>query len=526
MSKLINSPAIAEKIKIVRGWRHSSYHPRDQHRWTCSVFLCNSKGKHLVQHHKCLVVSESRSFQIETTFKGEGHSAAVTSIDHDSHNFVYTAGLDSKVIKWNIKSCQQESSFKCGPEKPTAICLINNGEQIATASKSIKVWKDSQLLQTFTGHSTNVISLKSIEYDDKNFILSASKTDRNLSLWKVSEDDKNAGAIATFTLLSNSPNCVDYRIDDDRLQIACICRNDSMSFFNTSLSNLKSKKPIKGKFTLEIASDNSGKVDHIPITAVAIAGDELVIGYGDMLIKFEMVPNQQPQKNTILVRKDPVKIDVVKKKKDDPEQTLNLVTPITDRNVEILNVVSATRKAHKPVELPLETRLDNLTVGEGRRPNAKKMTHQLIQGLHGNDANILRNVLRTTDEETVKLTVKYLPSQYVMALVNELSLLMTKKTAGSETALVWLRYLIQTHASSLMAYGIENLNATFGTTLGIIDHRTQNLPALTQLRGRLDLLVKQVKQNSDIDDEIPNDNMLVYEDSGSGNSFKCFHGST
>jgi U3 small nucleolar RNA-associated protein 5 len=436
----------------------------------------------------------------------------VSSIDHDNSNFIYTSGLDAKVIKWNIKSCQQESAFDCGPEKPTAICIA--GENIVTASKSIKVWNsESRLVQTFIGHSSNVLILKSFDYEDETFILSASKNDRNLSLWKVTEDEKKTAAAATFTLLNNSPNCVDYRVNDDHLEIACICRNDSMAYFDTSLSNLKSKKPIKGKFTLEIASDDACKVNHIPITAVAISAEELLIGYGGMLMKFELVSNQQEQKNTILVRRDPVKMEVVKKKKEAGDSN-NVVTPITDNKVEILNVVSATRKAQKPVELPLETRLDNLTVGESKRPNAKKMTHQLVQGLHGNDAIILRNVLRQTDEETVRLTVKYLPSQYVMAFVNELSLLMTKKTAGSETALMWLRYLIQTHASSLMAYGFDNLNATFGTTLGIIDHRTQNLSGLTRLRGRLDLLVQQVKQNSDIDDEIRNENVLVYEDSG------------
>lgn len=453
--------------------------------------------------------------KIETIFNGEGHSAAVTSIDHDHSKFIYTTGLDAKVVKWNIKNGFQESSFECGPEKPTAICLINNGEKIVTASKSIKVFnKSSTLLHTFTGHSSNVTGLRSFSHGADSFIVSSAKNDRFLSLWKVTEDEKKPGASATFTLLNNSPNCVDFRINGDRLQLACVCRNELAAFFETDLTKLKSKKPIKGKFTLEIAGEGTGKVEHIPITAVRIVKDELLIGYGEMLMKFELISNEQEQKNTILVRKDPVKLDVAKKKSDKSDCALNLVTPITDRNVEVLNIVSATRKAQKPVEMPLETRLDNLTVGEGKRPNAKKMTHQLIQGLHGHDANILRNVLRQTDEETVKLTVKYLPAQYVMSLVNELSLLMTKKTAGSEIALTWLRYLIQTHASSLMAYGIDNLNATFGTTLGIIDHRTQNLAALSRLRGRLDLLVKQVKKSSDPDDEIQNENMLVYEDSG------------
>lgn len=200
------------------------------------------------------------------------------------------------------------------------------------------------------------------------------------------------------------------------------------------------------------------------------------------------------------------------KKKE--KEALSLAKSITLNKVEILSSQNAMKKPKKSEEVPLEVRLDNLTAGDSKRPNAKKMTHQLVQGLHGNDATILRNVLRQTDEEVIRLTVKYLPSQYVMAMVNELSLLMTKKTAGSETALLWLRYLIQTHASSLLACGYDNLNGTFGTTLGIIDHRTLNLTGLTRLRGRLDLLVQQVKQKSDIDDEIRNENLLVYEDSG------------
>lgn len=441
----------------------------------------------------------------------------MTGIAHDGGNMLFTSGHDAKVIKWNIKKCQQDSIFDCGPEKPSAVCVLENGH-IVTASKGIKVWdcESQKIVQTFTGHSSNVIILQSFVHQDETFILSASKTDRNLSLWKFSLDDQRTNAFATFTLLNNSPNCVDFRLDDDHLQVACICKNDSMAFFDTNLTTVKSKKPIKSKFTLEIASDGKGNVEHISVTAVAIGGDELHIGYGDIAMKFELVPIDQKDKNIILVRADPSKMNVIvkQKEKDDMKQALNIVTPTTGVNFEILNVVQATRKSYKSVEIPLETRLDNLTVGESRKPNAKKLTHQLMQALHGNDANMLRNVLRQTDEETIGLTVKYLPSQYVASFVHELSLLMTRKTAGSEMALAWLRHLIQTHASSLMAYGIDNLNTTFGTCLGIIDHRTYNLPGLTRLRGRLELLVRQLKLNSDVDDEVHTENLLVYEDSG------------
>ncbi|CRK87870.1 CLUMA_CG001657, isoform A [Clunio marinus] len=454
------------------------------------------------------------SAKIEASFKGEGHLGTVTSIDHDNSQYVYSCGSDGKVIKWNIQTSSQESYFNCGPEKPTAICVLENGDKIATASKGIKVWEDSKLIQNFIGHSKNVTTLKSFEYDDETFILSASKSDRHLSLWKLS-DDNNTSATSTFTLLIGSPNCVNFQLTEDRLQIACICRSDSMMFFDTNLQNVKSKKPIKQKFMLEIASDaDNDEVDHVPINAVLIVRNELLIGYGDMIMKFETISSKQSDKSVILVRKDPMKMDVKKKnKKGELDEDLNTVTPLTDKNAEILSSVSATKRVQKPVELPLETRLDNLAGGESKRPNAKKMTHQLIQGLQARDANVIRNILRQNDNETVKLTVKFLPSQYVMPLVDELSKLMSGRSSSSEIALVWLRNLIQIHASSLLSYGADNLNATFGPLLGIIDQRTQSLPMLARLKGRLELLVSQMKQNCDPEDEIRHENLLVYEDS-------------
>lgn len=375
----------------------------------------------------------------------------------------------------------------------------------------------NQLVQSFTGHSSDVIILKSFETDsEENFILSASRNDRNLSLWKISESGEKS-AYGNFTLLNNSPSYVDYFYAGKQLRIACICRNESISYFDVNFVSIKSKKPVKVKFTLEIASSDVGNATHIPITCASVqSSSDLLIGYGDLLMKFELLPYLQDTKNVILTRKNPMQLDIVKKKKkeDNKNEALNLVTPITDKNAEVLNVISAKKRSQKPAEIPLGVRFDNLTVGTSSRPNAKKLTYQLIQGLHGSDANILRTVLRQCDEETVRHTIKYLPAQYVMSLVNELSLLMSKKTAGSETALIWLRYLIQIHASSLMACGHLNLLNTFGTTLGIIDHRTQNLPNLMRLRGRLDLLVDQLKQTSEFDDEIHNENVLVYEDSG------------
>lgn len=202
------------------------------------------------------------------------------------------------------------------------------------------------------------------------------------------------------------------------------------------------------------------------------------------------------------------------KKTESDNQVLNVATPITENNVEYLNAVSSTslKKPVKTVEIPMETRLENLTVGDGIKPNAKNMAHLLVQGLHNKDINILKLVLRQKDEETVRLTVKRLPAQYIVSLVNELSTMMTKKYASSDAALVWLKHLMLIHASQLISFGVENLQTNFGACLGIIDHRSQNLSNLSRLRGRIDLLANQIKQSNDIEDDINNENLLVYQE--------------
>lgn len=49
-----------------------------------------------------------------------------------------------------------------------------------------------------------------------------------------------------------------------------------------------------------------------------------------------------------------------------------------------------------------------------------------------------------------------------------------------QTAVVWLRVLLQTHASQLMAIGTTELFTRFGPLLGIIEHRANSLHSLSK----------------------------------------------
>lgn len=105
-------------------------------------------------------------------------------------------------------------------------------------------------------------------------------------------------------------------------------------------------------------------------------------------------------------------------------------TIIDDKKVEYLTPVASNKKSTKVPEIPMETRIENLSLGDGAKgPQAKNVAQLLIQGLHSNDANMLRLAFSITDEKTISFTLQRLPPQYISSLVNELTSLMRKKTA-------------------------------------------------------------------------------------------------
>lgn len=78
----------------------------------------------------------------------------------------------------------------------------------------------------------------------------------------------------------------------------------------------------------------------------------------------------------------------------------------------------------------------------------------------------------------------------------------------------WMKVLLQTHTSQLMALGADELMERFGPCMGIIEHRINNLKNLNRIKGRLDLLLNQMEdQQPNVDIiETANEQMLVYQD--------------
>lgn len=379
-------------------------------------------------------------FQIEYTLKGEGHQGSITAICRGTNNVLFTCGDDCRVIVWSLETGTQISSWEIGNEKPSSLVYLVDSNRLLVAGRQLYLWsiENQELEQTFTGHSTNVTMLKYLVIKTREFVLSASKTDRILTLWRIKPIKK--GPSSYSYLMEDIANSVASKIDDDKLEIAAVTRSGVLHFF--AVDNLgknvdqSTNKPMKPTLTIEIANDSPQVVEPIPICTVSMeigrVQKQLQIGYGDrQTLHFELVEPNLNERRQVLVRSSGKSIpnDAVAKKRT--TNALKTIAPIVNMdNVEFQSKEIVPRKGQKSMEIPMETRLENLTFDSLGQSSAvgRNVAQLLVQALHSHDANLLRMVFLNKDEQIIRATLKRLPPQYISSLVTELTALAQKKT--------------------------------------------------------------------------------------------------
>ncbi|XP_055855975.1 WD repeat-containing protein 43 [Episyrphus balteatus] len=463
--------------------------------------------------------------KIERDLNGEGHSGKITSMFYDGKETLYTSGEDCQVISWNLRHEKQKSSFSIGNERPHAIAHLPNSNNIIVGARQLMVYslETQELVQTFTGHTSEVTILTSFSIEDTEYAVSASKMERIICLWKIGKKGKNKASTCTL-LMEDIAHTLSCQLDDEgNLKLASVTRSGVIHVYLIPLDNIKSEKPMKPKVTIEIASDSASVIQPIPAIAASLEHamkGQILFCYGDrQFLTFEQIVPNYSEKLQVLVRTDP-KTNFSKKKSlqtHDYGSSLKTITPKIDRHVDYNTGGMVSRKKLKPVEMPFESRLQNLNLNVGEKPEAQSKVQLLIQALHSKDASMLAMVLQTKDTKVIEMTLQRLPVQYVGSLVNELTLMMQSKRIQVESSARWLKILTQTHSSQLMALGTDDLLNKFGPCIGMIEYRSNCLMELSKLNGRLQLLVSQIKRNKE-EDNLNNDNALLYADSDTSNS--------
>lgn len=143
-------------------------------------------------------------------------------------------------------------------------------------------------------------------------------------------------------------------------------------------------------------------------------------------------------------------------------------------------------------------------------PHANNVAQLLVQGLHSKDQGILRSVLQQSDETVIRNTVKRLALPTIVSFVRELAIVIQGKTQMSCLGSLWLKILVQQHATVLLSN--PDLPELVAPVLGAIETRLQLQNPLNRLSGRLDLLLSHASvADVDTNESRP---LLIFNDKG------------
>jgi len=464
-----------------------------------------------------LVYSVSQG-DLATVFS-QGHTQRVNDVAwSDSGTDVWAAGQDGTVVKYSVKKLALETSFKTGKEPIFSIRVLSDNSGLVTASRSIKVWDlpGQTVRHSFTGHAAEVTSLALFSPGPgRTFVVSAAEDDRTVSLWRIpaeedeEEDDHSlsSSSWSSFSVNDGVRGVEVGREGDDTLVMAVITKSGTAQVFRHNVTARK-QKPVKPKNSLQVVSekDASGKVLPIPLLGCQVVSKtvpDIIFSYGSSLKPLiERLPVSELEKNHALVRQ-PLVARIVT---DTQAEHTKTVTPDTHGDVVFLspgvsqpsaaNKLGKKRKSQqenvKIDSLPIEDRLKLLATETGpdkTPPRTDTLAQLLVQGLHGKDDRIVDSVLDRADEQLIDNTVRRIPAEAVVPLVNTLQRYVKGRGVVNASHAKWLRSVLTIHTGFLMS--LPDCQDLLGPVYALLEARTASYSSVLQLRGKLDMIMKQ-----------------------------------
>lgn len=172
--------------------------------------------------------------QIDRNLNGDGHTGKITSIVRDSQGRLFTCGEDCQVVSWSIAEEKQLTSWSVGPEKPYSITYMPVSNSLVVGSRTVKVYsvETQELLQTFTGHTSEINFMESFVFGDKiEYALTTSRMERIICLWKIGKKGRNKAASCTL-VMEDIAHCLSCQLEDVcKLKVASVTRSGVIHFY-------------------------------------------------------------------------------------------------------------------------------------------------------------------------------------------------------------------------------------------------------------------------------------------------------
>ncbi|XP_071793141.1 WD repeat-containing protein 43-like [Asterias amurensis] len=485
-----------------------------------------------------------------------GHTDTVTDICwHPDGDTLYSCSEDQHIVEWDIDNSKVKCKWKADTSSVHSIYLCPGSRTLLSAGRMIKLWdlETKKVLKKFTGHASPVTRLKCVPYTadasdastslesvEGLYFVSCADGDRVLNVWHIKSASKSKSSTASFVVPDDPQDFDILSSSDQKTYLSVVTKGGEVHIFDPVL-NGKAKNHLKACTHLQITSEGQKETlpKPIPIMATHLLNEAempLLIAHGSVLkLRFERVSFKSGDRSICLIREDPSfqavpQVSGEKLKKpvvtgDEAVKTPSTL-PLTGYQATADEQTEADRKSKRKSNsesLTIEDRLVALKVAEAHADMSTQdqsartgsLVMLLTQGLQSNDRVMLDSVFQHHKESVLRRTIQRLPIPLVVGLVQELTSRMNTAPQSGLTLAHWTRVVLCERASYLMT--CPELTKKLSQVYEMISTRTSQASRMTQLYGKLDLMLSQIasqKQREEEEDR-PTAAQLVYDEDSS-----------
>lgn len=445
----------------------------------------------------------------------------------------FSCDIGGNVIEWDLTTFSQISQFKINEflEDVESIfklstVVYNDIPHLLLASHSIYLVDISSksVIKTFPGHIQPISSLIPI---DEDLFLTSAIGDRFMNLNSIKKSSNTAVFVAQTPIKS-----VSLLNKNGKSILTALTENGTMEIFNdpfnlnenNSISTSSKKKRRQQASLVQSHSSNSiYKLSRPEIEIKSVQDANLIINSSSIndnhiiiswlenssVSYFESIKwldesgNYLIDSNLIIYKSRPN----LKSTQSLTERGHDIAAskPYVEGHAIISDGNNIRDLEEDEDEESLAEKLDKISTEQISKKKSKKIDGKnttkslaiiLSQSLRNNDHSLLETVLSNRDSQVIQNTISKLDSSLAIVLLDRLSEKIQRQASRFNQLNSWLKWILIIHGAVLAS--LPKLNTKFSNLHSVLIKKSDTLPRLLELQGRLTLLYHQTELKREI----------------------------